>query len=312
MTALQVGVYANEEMLAGPLDARRRLLDRVSGNGLDHVFVPDHVSFFVGAGMDGLIQAATAAALHPTLRVVIGVYLLALRHPVPVARQIATLCESAPGRLVLGVGVGGEDRHEIEVCGVDPRTRGRRTDESLHALRGLLSGEPFTHHGEFFDFEKAWIVPAPDPAVPILVGGRADAALARCARYGDGWLGAWSSPRRFREATARVEERAAAAGRTDVDWQHGLQLWVGIDDDRALARSRLAARMEDFYRSTSFDRFERYSPHGSADEVADALAGWVEAGCRLFNVTAVCDSTERAVDAVADVKERLAARTGGD
>ena len=78
----------------------------------------------------------------------------AMRHPVPVARQIATLCESAPGRFVLGVGVGGEDRHEIEICGVDPRTRGRRTDESLAALRALLRGEPTSHACEFFAFDR--------------------------------------------------------------------------------------------------------------------------------------------------------------
>ncbi len=66
---------------------------------------------------------------------------MALRHPVPVARQIASLCEAAPGRLSFGVGIGGEDRHEIEICGVDPATRGRRTDESLEVLLPLLAGE---------------------------------------------------------------------------------------------------------------------------------------------------------------------------
>ena len=115
-------------MLTGPLETRRELLARVHASGLDHVFVADHISFFTGLGMDGLIQAATIAALEPNLQIHIGVYLLALRHPLPVARQIASLCESAPGRLVLGVGVGGEDRHEIEICGVDPATRGRRTN----------------------------------------------------------------------------------------------------------------------------------------------------------------------------------------
>ena len=79
---------------------------------------------------------------HPTLRVHVAVYLLALRHPVPLARTLATIAELAPGRLALGVGVGGEDRHEIEICGVDPATRGSRTDEALAIVRGLLSGEP--------------------------------------------------------------------------------------------------------------------------------------------------------------------------
>jgi alkanesulfonate monooxygenase SsuD/methylene tetrahydromethanopterin reductase-like flavin-dependent oxidoreductase (luciferase family) len=303
VTSLRVGPLADEQMLTGPLPRRRELLTRVREAGLDHVFVADHVSFFTGLGMDGMIQAATVAALDPALEVHIGVYLLALRHPLPVARQIAQICESAPGRLVLGVGVGGEDRHEIEICGVDPRTRGRRTDESIAALRGLLSGEPTTHRCEFFSFEDALIRPAPDPPVPIVVGGRADAALRRAGRLGDGWLGVWVSPRRYAEAVRRVE--AEGAGRS-VEWRHGLQVWVGLDDDRERARERLAKRMQGVYR-IPFEPFERYSPYGTPDEVADFLAPYLEGGCRSFNVMAVAASSERAVDGVAKLRERLAA-----
>jgi alkanesulfonate monooxygenase SsuD/methylene tetrahydromethanopterin reductase-like flavin-dependent oxidoreductase (luciferase family) len=290
-------------MLTGPQGERRRLLARARAAGLDHVFVADHVSFYGGVGMDGLIQAATAAALEPELQIHVGVYLLALRHPVPVARQLATLCESAPGRLVLGVGVGGEDRHEIEVCGVDPRSRGRRTDESLIALRGLLTGEPFSHTCEFFQFEDAWIRPAPDPPVPIVVGGRSDAALRRAGEHGDGWLGVWCSPRRYREAVALVESHGA---NREVSWRHGLQVWVGLDADRVRARERLAARMQGMYR-IPFERFEKYSPFGSPEEVAAFLGSYVEMGCQDFNVMAVAESSEHAVDGVAAVRERLRA-----
>jgi alkanesulfonate monooxygenase SsuD/methylene tetrahydromethanopterin reductase-like flavin-dependent oxidoreductase (luciferase family) len=301
MTEITVGPLADEQMLTGPLERRRALLARVRSAGLDHVFVADHVSFYTGMGMDGLIQVATLAALEPELRLHVGVYLLALRHPVLVARQISTLCESAPGRLVLGVGVGGEDRHEIEVCSVDPRTRGRRTDESLLALRELLKGEPYSHDCEFFSFEEAWIRPAPEERVPFVVGGRSDAALRRAGRHGDGWLGVWCSPQRYREALAQVESEA---GGREVEWQHGLQVWVGIDDDRARARERLAKRMQGMYR-IPFERFEKYSPYGSPAEIGDFLAQYVEAGCTSFNVMPVTDSSERAVDGVAAIRERL-------
>ncbi len=102
-------MLASPEMLRSPLDARAKHFGRVVDAGCTHVFVADHVSFHVGLGMDGLMQAALIAGLEPRLQVVVGVYLLALRHPVPVARQIATLCESAPGRLVLGVGAVGDE-----------------------------------------------------------------------------------------------------------------------------------------------------------------------------------------------------------
>lgn len=301
---LRVGPHAGSEMLTGPLQRRRELLGRVADSGLDHVFVADHVSFHTGFGMDGMIQAATIAALQPTLTVQIGVYLLALRHPLPVARQIATYCESAPGRLVFGVGVGGEDRHEVEICGVDPATRGRRTDESLTVLRGVLTGEAYSFDGEFFDVERAVITPAPDPPVPIVIGGRSDAALRRTALHGDGWLGAWSTPERYADTLAAIDRHAAEVGRVGVQWRHGLQNWVGVDDDRDRARQRLAHAMERMYR-IPFDRFERFSPYGSPAEIADRLAPFVALGCRDLNIHAVAPSTEAAIDAVAEIKRRL-------
>ena len=304
MTEIRIGSAITDPLLLGGHEVAKPLLERAAAGGLDHVFVADHLSFRVGLGMDGLVQAALVAGLEPRLEVMVGVYLLALRHPVAVARQIATLSQAAPGRLRFGVGVGGEDRHEIEVCGVDPTTRGARTDASLEALCALLGGKPVSRNNEFFAFEEAWIDPAPDPPVPILVGGRSGAALRRAARYAQGWLAAFVSPRRFEEACGEVAEHAQALGRRDAPTQHGLQVWVGIDDEPARARERLAHAMHGFYR-IPFEPFERYSPFGSIDTVADRLADYARAGCRGFNVMPVASSREREIDAVVELGERL-------
>lgn len=296
-------MLASPEMLRSSVEARGKLFGRVVDAGCTHVFVADHVSFHVGLGMDGLVQAALISGLEPRLQVVVGVYLLALRHPVPVARQIATLCESSPGRLVLGVGVGGEDRHEIEICDVDPSTRGRRTDECLVALRGLLSGQPTSHAGEFFSFDAAQILPAPDPAVPVVIGGRSSAAVRRAGRFGDGWLGVWCSPRRFAEVVGEAGSHAADAGRP-APVQNGLQVWLSVDGDRQAARARLARGMEDMYR-VPFERFEKYSPYGEPAEIADFLAPYVEAGCRFFNLMPLAASPDAGIDAVAEIRDCL-------
>jgi len=298
-----VGTLASPRLLSAPHSRRAEWVARIVERGIDHVFVADHVSFHVGTGMDGLINAATLTALDPRLKVCVGVYLLALRHPVPVARQLATLAESAPGQLILGIGVGGEDRNEVAMCGVDPGNRGRRTDECLAVVQGLLRGEPMDFQGEFFDFRKGWIRPAPEPAIPFLIGGRADAALRRAARYGDGWLGVWSSARRYAEVVRQIDAAAVALGRPEPAL-HGLQVWTGIDPDPSRARARLARGMEDFYR-IPFERFEKYSPYGTPAQIADFLAPYRDAGCRLFNIMPVAESEEAGIDAVAEIRERL-------
>lgn len=275
------------------VDAARDYLARVGEAGIDHVCTGDHVSFGGGHGSDGLMQATALAMLHPTLPVHTGVYLLPLRHPVPVARQLADLARLAPGRLVFGVGVGGEDRHEIEVCGVDPATRGRRMDESLIVLRGLLAGRPVTLHGEFFDLTDAVVLPAPSTPIPVVIGGRSDAAVSRAARLGDGWLGIWNSPNRFATAVDM-----AGPGR------HAMQVWCGFGDTGAAVRSRLAQAMQQVY-GVPFERFERYCPYGTPEDVAEFLAPYVAAGCTEFNLIPQAPDDDEALAGVAAVRKLL-------
>jgi len=276
----------------------------IAAAGLDHVVLGDHVSFINGAGFDGLIGATHELATEPALRAFVAVYLLPLRHPVLVARQLSSMSERYPGRLTFGVGVGGEDPHEFEICGVDPRTRGRRMDESLSLLRALLAGTPVTHHGEFFDVNEALILPAPQPPIPIIVGGRSDAALRRAGRLGDGWIGIWNSARRFEEATAVIDDAAGKSGRGNVEWQHAMQVWCGFGVDPAAGRASLAPTMEGLY-NVPFERFERYSPCGSPEAIAEFLAPYVSAGCRTFNLITCAGSLDTAVGGAAEVRRLL-------
>ena len=141
--------------------------------------------------------------------------------------------------------------------------------------------------------------------MPIVIGGRSQAAVRRAARLGDGWLGVWCGAKRYAEVLAEIEAEAERSARGPVEWHHGLQIWVGVDDDRARARERLAKGMQAVYR-IPFERFERYSPYGTPAEIADFLAPYVEAGCGTFNVMPVAESAERGIDAVIEIRERLA------
>ena len=306
LTTPRVGMFLPNPQagLSPDTAATARLLAAVGDAGLDHVCVGDHVSF-AGFGFDGLTQAAVLAALHPTLPVHTGVYLLPLRHPVLVARQIADLGRVAPGRLVFGVGIGGEDRHEVAICGVDPATRGRRMNEALTALRRLLTGEPASCYGEFYGFEDAVIGPAPAPPVPIIVGGRSDVAIRRAGRLGDGWLGIWNSPRRFAAAVQLAADEAGRAGRTDPPQRHAMQVWCGLAGSREQGREILATAMQGFY-GLPFERFERYSPYGRPEDVAEFLRPYVDAGCVEFNLITQSPDEDTRIEATAAVKRLLA------
>jgi len=304
LSPVRVGITPPDSLIRAPLAKKRELAATIADAGIDHLFFADHVSFRGGRGMDALLQAGAMAMLDDRLEMHLGVYLLPLRHPVVVARQLSTVSELAPGRISFGVGVGGEDRHESWVCGVDPATRGRRTDESLLILRGLLAGEMVDHEGEFFQLEQAQILPAPDPPIPIIIGGRSDAAVRRAGRFGEGWLGSWASPKRFAAVVEMSAAIAAEEGRS-VHWRHGLQTWCGIGADRTEGRDRVAKGMESFYR-LPFSAFEKYTPYGSPEQVAEVLGSYMDVGCRSFNLTPMAASGQEAIEAVATIKSLLA------
>jgi alkanesulfonate monooxygenase SsuD/methylene tetrahydromethanopterin reductase-like flavin-dependent oxidoreductase (luciferase family) len=300
---VRVGISVHDSLMTADPDARRRLLGLIDQAGIDYVGVGDHVSFHDGTGFDGLISATAALSASGRLPVLVGIYLLALRHPLLAARQLASISQLAPGRLMLGVGAGGEDRSEISNSGVDPVTRGRRLDECLAVLRALAGGETIDHRGEFFTLEAASIRPAPSPPVPVIIGGRDDTAVRRAARYGDGWLAIFCSPRRFAQTRKQIADAAAALGRTPPAW-YGINVWCGLDADPQRAGQLLARQLEQLYH-LPFERFERVALAGTPAQVAEQLAPFVTAGAASLTVIPVAASAEAGVEHVAAVRAAL-------
>jgi probable F420-dependent oxidoreductase len=285
------------------LDAARK----AEAAGVDGIFAGDHVTFY-GAGNDGLACLTAVAAVTERVELMTSVYLLALRHPTPVALQCAMIDQLSLGRLILGVGIGGEDANEWWACGIDPKTRARRTDESLEIMRSLWTNEETTFDGKYFKLNKVRMQPKPfrDSGVIVHIGGRSDAALKRTARFGDAWISIWVSARRMQEAREKIDEWAVAEGRDPKSITMGIQLWhtVALDGDRAAAKERLARRMEGVYK-IPFERFERYSPSGTPEEIAEYIAPYLEAGCSHLNLLAIQSSPEETVDAGIAVKEAV-------
>ena len=163
--------------------------------------------------------------------------------------------------------------------------------------------------GAFYRADRVRISPVPEPPVPVVIGGRSDAALRRVAAVGDGWLGLWVSPARYASAVELIAKYAADGGRLVTGWQHGMHAWCGMGASAATARSRLAAVMEEFYHAP-FGKFERYCPCGSPEEIAASLQPYVDAGCRSVNLIPVADSEQAAIEETAAVRALLRREEG--
>lgn len=176
---------------------------------------------------DPLDTLAYLAAVTTTIGLATGVLILPNHHPVTLAKRVATVDRLSGGRVRLCVGVGWM-REEIEACGAEFSTRGRRTDESIQVMRALWAESGpggATHHGEFFDFDNALSYPKPvrPEGVPIHIGGHSAAAARRAGRYGDGLQPLGLAGEELRATVALMRETAERADR-DPD---ALELTLG-------------------------------------------------------------------------------------
>jgi probable F420-dependent oxidoreductase len=264
------------------IDELVKLVQLVDRCGYDSMWVGDHVAFALPM-VDPFLQLAQAAVVSRRLTLGTAVYLLPLRHPGPVAKQVSTLDHLTEGRFIFGVGVGGEFPKEYELCGVPLTERGARLTESLQVLRALWTGQPATHHGRFFNFDDVAMQPPPRQAggPPIWAGGRSDAALKRVARMTDGWMSYVVTPDMFRESLDKIAEAAGAARRTfERGFAASHLLFTRVDktyeDALEAATKSLSTRYAmDFRRAA-----QRYCALGRPQEVVETVRRFHDAGAR--------------------------------
>ena len=253
--------------------------------GFDSVWVGDHVLWYVPSP-DPVALLGAIAARTSRVRLGTAVMLAALRPPVVVAKQAATLDHLSAGRFVLGVGIGGENPAEFAAAGVPVRQRSGRLDETLRICRALWSAEgPVTFEGRYYTLRDARfdLPPLTPGGPPVWVGGRAPRSLRRAGELGDGWLAFVVTPERFAEGWATVRGHAAAAGRDPDALTPGLQVWCALADTDDEARAIIAPAVEAMYR-TPFERFERYTIYGTPDRWRSRLAEYAGAGVRHVNL----------------------------
>jgi probable F420-dependent oxidoreductase len=276
-------------LLLGGLSAARDLGDlaaEAESLGYASLWAGDHVAF-PSPILDPFQILSCFAARTERVRLGTCVYLLALRHPTVVAKMVASLDFVTGGRLVFGVGVGGEFPGEFRACGVPVAERGARTNEGIAALRRLWADGEATHRGRFFEIGPVRIAPAPPQGVslPIWIGGRTEAALRRAATLGDGYVGYLLDADGFRQRMQRIGELATAAGRAPAAVTAALMTFAIVDRDREQARARAGAMLGAMYGRPMDKAAARYCLTGTAADCREAVAAYAAAGCEHLILT---------------------------
>ena len=239
-----------------PVDQLTELAKTAEAVGFDSIALPDSIFYMEkqsadypytadGSRMwnedtpwaDPLIVAGAMGAVTSKLRFYTNVMKLGSRNPLLLARQVGSVANLTKNRFGFGVGIGWAPE-EFEWCGVPYAKRGKRVDEMIEVIKLVLAGGMVEFHGEFYDFDRLQMSPAPTEPVPFYVGGHTDVALKRAARVGDGWTSAMLTCDQLAEIIGRLKKLLAENGRADDPFE--LQAVCidkfGVDGHRELAK----------------------------------------------------------------------------
>lgn len=270
----------------------------------DFVATGEHVAFH-GPTPNAFVWLAAAAGATTRIRLVSTVTLLAQYPAVLAAKLVASLDHVSNGRFELGVGVGGEYPEEFRAVGVDPRQRGRRTDESIAVLRSLLDGRRTSFSGSFTTFDDLRIgPPARQRAVPLWVAGRREAAMRRAGRSGDVWLPYLCTPEQLGRGLDVVKGHAVDAGRRPDAVRGAVYAWASVEDDADTARRTILDTMQRVY-AQDFSGLERYLVFGTPDDCVDRLRQYVDAGASAVVLSPASPLDDQSWQRWADVRRGL-------
>jgi probable F420-dependent oxidoreductase len=221
---VRFGVGLGADTTPGELPA---IVDHLESAGVDSVWFSELV---YSPAVDPFIGMAYALSRTARLKAGTSVAILPGRHPVLVAKQLASLAALAPRRVLPVFGLHSALPAERDVFTVPSGRRGAVFDESLALLRSALHGHDVSFVGEFFTVRSANVQPVPEQPLDIWLGGSGPVALSRIGRLADGWLGSFLTPSEAAAARRQIEREAAAAGREIEPDHYGISLAVACGD----------------------------------------------------------------------------------
>jgi probable F420-dependent oxidoreductase len=266
---IRFGVGLGPETRADRLPA---VLDTLEESGIDSVWFSELV---YSDAVDPFIGMATALARTTRLKVGTSVAVLpGGRHPVLVAKQLASLAALGPKRVLPAFGLRSATPAERHVFTVPDGQRAAVFDESLQLVRAMLTEPSVDFRGQFFEVEAAGIGALPAPPLDIWLGGSAPAAFRRIGRLADGWLGSFLTPAEAGQARQTIQAEAAAAGRQIEADHFGISL--------AVAEGGLPEHLAAAIRGRRPDVDPASLVAASWDQLHRQLDGYVAAGLSKF------------------------------
>jgi probable F420-dependent oxidoreductase len=303
---VQLGLAIPQTFLDRQVDERRlrAFLVRADTQGFHSVWVVEQILGSL-ASLEPVTLLTWAAALTQRLRLGSAVLLTALRSPLHLAKSLATLDQLSAGRLIVGVGLGGDPRI-YPAFGLHPKRRAARFAEGLRLMKRLWTEPRVSFTGEFWRLDDAAMEPKPlqKPHPPLWFGAHHPDALRRTVEMGDGFMGAGSiATDVFAEEVKRLRGLLAEAGRDPDVMPVGKRVYIAIDADRDRARRRLEEWFGAFYGRAELAT--RVAVWGDVPECLEALDRVRAAGAGLLLLNPVFDEADQLERIAAEIAPRL-------
>ncbi len=266
---------------AGEVFELARLAEK---HGYDSLWVGDSV--VARPRLEPFTTLSALAMITKKPKLGTAVYLPALRHPLHLAHSLATLATLAPGRIVWGVGIGAgvqDYYHEWEACGVPPKERAPRLEETMEIVKCLLRGESLAHDGRFFQFKSVKLFSAPvAPQIWFATGhGRfLPRQHYRVARWGDGAMMNLDTPDEVRRLVEAIRIEAEKQGRDPSSLHFSMYMSVHLDSDSEKATQEGEEWLTKYYLRNWWAG--RWGPFGPAERILQRMQEYVEAGVQSF------------------------------
>lgn len=257
--------------------------------GFDVLGCGEHVSFY-GDTANAFVSLSVAAGVTSRIRLMSTITLVPLYPAALLAKLGAALDVASDGRLMLGVGVGGEYPNEFAACGVPVTQRGSRTDEALEVVSRTWSGSDVSFHGRYTTLENFSLKPLPvqKPRPPIWISGRKDVAMRRAAKYGDGWLPYMFTPEMLADSITAIRRHGEDLGRDLGGFTFGLYIFFAVHEDDDTAVRMAADKLGKQYSQDFSKLVHKYALAGNPARCQARLREYIDAGASFIFVSTAC------------------------